>query len=214
MRRMLVAGEKSGRIREAFRRRGWDAWSCDLLPSEDNSPFHIQGDAREVAYDRSQKWDMMIGHPVCTYLTNSGVRWLHTELGRDIKMKAGAKFFADLLKAPIPKIALENPVMHGYAVEEINALMGDMFDMRSYTRYYQPWWFGAKQFKLTGMTCLNLPFLTKPATALTPPKKGTPEHKDWSSVHLASPGPLRAEFRSRTQPEVAEGIAEQWAKLR
>ena len=114
--RVLVACEYSGKVREAFRKLGHDAWSCDLLPADDNSPYHYQGDVFDII---DQGWDLMIAHPPCTYLTNAGVSWLYRKEGRWDQMKDGAEFFRRLLDAPIPKIAVENPIMHKYAVEII-----------------------------------------------------------------------------------------------
>lgn len=95
--RVLVACEYSGRTREAFRKLGHDAWSCDLLPSEDDSEFHIQGDVFGVI--EHNQWDLMVAHPPCTYLCNSGVSWLHRVEGRWEQMREGAKFFKALMDA-------------------------------------------------------------------------------------------------------------------
>ena len=114
MKRILIACEFSGRVREAFRRKGWDAWSCDLLPT-DISGQHIQGD---VLAHLDDGWDMMIAHPPCTRLCNSGVCWLEKRnLWND--MIHGASFFKRFIDAPIPKIAVENPIPHRYALEII-----------------------------------------------------------------------------------------------
>jgi hypothetical protein len=218
--KIVLACEYSGRTREAFRARGHDVVSVDLLPSEDNSPHHIVGDAFAVI--DSFKPDMVIAHPPCTYLANSGVRWLwlpHRGLdyqgnetipvidtARWKAMKEGAEFFAKFLRLPVPKIAVENPIMHGYARTEIKRVSG-----REITQHFvQPWWGGDKAFKATGFTLIGLPSLTKPASALVPPKHGTPEHKAWSVIHNASPGPNRWKERSRTFPGIAKLMAEQW----
>ena len=118
--RVLIGCEYSGRVRQAFRDLGHDAWSCDLLPSEDNSPFHIQGDILPLL---GEGWDLMIAHPPCTRLTNSGVRWLHVPpAGRTkeemwAELEAAAEFYCLLRDAPIKHKAIENPVMHKYARE-------------------------------------------------------------------------------------------------
>jgi site-specific DNA-cytosine methylase len=102
----LVACEYSGRVREAFRRRGHDAWSCDLLPAEDGSPFHIRGDVLAVL---GNGFDLMVAHPPCTHLAVSGAR--HFEEKRaDGRQQEAIDFFMALANAPIPRIAIENPV--------------------------------------------------------------------------------------------------------
>jgi len=226
--RVLIACEYSGRTREAFRRRGHDVLSCDLLPSEDDSPHHMVGDVFNII-TRFGPWDLMIAHPPCTYLANSGARWLYREVPcyashestqyDDVRverneprwrdMEAGANFFAKLLLAPIPKVAVENPVMHKHgraAIEHI--LHGAMNGMS--THFVQPWWFGDEAFKATGFTLKGLSPLKKPDTALIPPKPGTPEHKRWSVIHNQSPGPNRWKERSRTFPGIAKAMAETW----
>lgn len=227
--RVLIACEYSGRTREAFRARGHDVISCDLLPAEDGSPHHVVGDVFEVIRDAGP-FDLMIAHPPCTYLANSGVRWLWRQQQcrsswestypddvenvldrtRWANMLEGADFFAKLLAAPIPKVACENPVMHRYARERIEKFLRENHIVELPTHFVQPWWFGDKAFKATGFTLKGLRSLVKPATALTPPKPGTDEHKAWSFIHRASPGPNRWKDRSRTFPGIAQAMAETW----
>lgn len=221
--RVLIACEYSGRTREAFRAKGHDVLSCDLLPAEDNSPFHVVGDVFDVMRSRGP-FDLMIAHPPCTYLANSGVRWLRGRVSGEAELRKSqlrwndmiraADFFARLYACSIPKIAIENPIMHGFGQRAIEAHVehqtGHKFHMRSYTKFAQPWWFGDPFFKATGFTLKNLQPLKKPANALVPPKPGTPEHKAWSAVHLASPGPDRWKERSRTFPGIAQAMAEAW----
>jgi hypothetical protein len=90
---LLVACETSGTVREAFRARGWAAWSCDLLPAVDGSPFHIRGDALEAI--RSRRWDLVIAHPPCTYLSVSGQHWNYRRPERQAQTEEGAQFFLD-----------------------------------------------------------------------------------------------------------------------
>jgi hypothetical protein len=189
--RVLIGCEFSGIVREAFRRRGHDAWSCDLLPAEDGSPFHIQGDVRGVMGDG---WDLGIFHPHCTYLTNSGVRWLYSEPLRWQKLIDGAVFFRELLAAPIPRIAVENPIMHGWARKIVG---------RGPDQIIQPHQFGHGETKATGLHLVNLPRL-KPTNIVS---GRTPR------VHYASPGPDRWRERSRTLPGIAAAFAEQWGAL-
>lgn len=218
--RILIACEYSGRMREAFRARGHDVTSVDLLPAEDDSPHHWQGDVFEWLDKHGQGVDLMIAHPTCTYLANSGVHLLrkvkHTSFGdayvgfdddRVAKMKEGAEFFAALFNQPIPKIAVENPVMHGYAKLAIEHRIGRPME----TKFVQPWWYGDKAFKATGFTLKNLPVLKKPATALVPPKPGTDEHKEWTKAIANLPRTAdRWKIRSRTFPGIARACAEAW----
>ena len=226
--KILIACEYSGRTRQAFAARGHDVVSCDLLPAEDNSPDHIVGDVFDVIDDAlcTTPFDLMIAHPPCTYLANSGVRWLYkdepcyashesthyddvrrvVDEARWKLMEEGAEFFAKLLRAPVPKIACENPIMHSYARAEIMRRSGREIEQH----FVQPWWFGDEAFKATGFTLKGLSPLTKPATALTPPMHGTARHKAWSVIHNASPGPDRWKDRSRTFPGIAQAMAETW----
>jgi hypothetical protein len=204
--RVLVACEFSGVVRRAFAARGHDAWSCDLLPAEDRSNRHIVGDARELLGDG---WDLlMVAHPPCTRLCNSGVRWLHAAPpGRTLAemwadLDDAVALFRAFWEAPIPRVAVENPVMHRHARERIPGAPRP-------SQVVQPWWFGAPAFKATGFYLRGLPPLV-PTARLVPPKPGTDEHKRWSFVHRASPGPDRWKVRARTFPAIAEAMAEQW----
>jgi hypothetical protein len=202
--KFLIACECSGAVRRALRELGHDAWSNDLQPAEDGSPFHIQADAIEVAY--SGGWDAMIAHPECTRLTNAGARWLQKPPPRKTQVQmwralfAGAEFYKALRDAPIALKAIENPVMHCHARELIQP---------GSRQIVQPWWFGDPFFKATGFELIGLPRLVA-TNKLTPPRKGTPEHKAWSAVHMASPGPNRSRERSRTFPGIAAAMAMQW----
>ena len=131
---VLVACEFSGIVRDAFIEAGHNAMSCDLLPTEQPGP-HYTGDVREVI---GPEWDLMIAHPPCTYLANSGVRWLHTRHGRMKHMRRGANFFRDLLEAPIQRVAVENPIIHKYAAKIIG---------RRQDQIIQPWQFGHGETK-------------------------------------------------------------------
>ena len=185
--KVLIGCEYSGVVREAFRKRGHDAWSCDLLPSEDDSTFHIQGDVLELL---SYKWDMGIFHPPCTRLCNSGVCWLaKRNLWAD--MKEAANFFRVLLNAPIDKICLENPIPHKYALEEIE---------QKYTQIIQPWQFGHGETKATCLWLKNLPKLT-PTNIV----EGREQR-----IHKMPPSENRWKERSRTFQGIAEAMATQW----
>lgn len=204
--RILVACEFSGTVRNAFLARGHDAWSCDLLPSDDGSNRHIIGDARDLLNDG---WDLlMVAHPPCTRLCNSGVRWLHKPPnGKTIhqmwaELDAGAGLFSDFWNAPIDRVCIENPVMHKHAKARITG-----YEPAAQT--VQPWWFGEQAFKATGLYLRNLPPLT-PTDRLTPPRVGTKSHKEWSYIHRASPGPDRGHIRSKFFPGIASAMADQW----
>ncbi|RWP29890.1 hypothetical protein [Mesorhizobium sp.] len=204
--RVLVACEFSGTVRNAFLARGHDAWSCDLLPSEDGSNRHIRGDARDLLHDG---WDLlMVAHPPCTRLCNSGVRWL-TKPPKDktldqmrAELDEGAALFSTFWNAPIERICIENPIMHSHAKERI-------VGYEKPAQIVQPWWFGEPQFKATGLYLKRLPPLVA-TDKLTPPASGTAEHKNWSKVHRASPGPNRGHERSRFFPGLADAMADQW----
>jgi hypothetical protein len=210
----LVACEFSGRIRRALQAMGHKAWSCDIRPAEDGADlWHYQDDIRVVLEKHAHKFDGMIAHPVCTYLTNSGVRWLHEAddstpgqlkgAPRWAAMEDAVDFYLTLRNAPIPRKAIENPVMHRYAIERIRP---------GVRQVVQPWWFGDPFFKATGLELINLPKLI-PTNKLTPPKTGTEEHKAWSAVHREPPGPDREKNRSRTFPGMAAAMAAQWGAL-
>lgn len=204
--RVLVACEYSGIVRRAFDALGHDAWSCDLLPAEDRSNRHIQGDVRDLL---GEGWDLLIvAHPPCTRLCNSGVRWLSVpprgksvEQMRD-ELSAGAELFSDCWNAPVPRVAVENPVMHRHAKALIR-------NYQAPSQTVQPWWFGEPQFKATSFYLRGLPPLA-PTRKLVPPRAGTDEHRAWSRVHRMPPGPNRAKERSRFFPGVAAAMAEQW----
>lgn len=204
---VLIGCETSGAMREAFLARGFNAFSCDLLPSDQPSNRHIQDDIRNHLSDPF--WDVLcVMHPPCTRLCNSGVRWLHTPpSGRTVEhmwqeLDEGAALFSDCWNAPIPMRAIENPIMHKHAKARIR-------NYRAPTQTVQPWWFGDPFFKATSFFLHDLPPLDA-TNKLTPPKPGTPEHKKWSTVHRASPGPERWKLRSATYPGIASAAADQW----
>jgi hypothetical protein len=187
--KILIACEFSGIVREAFAKRGHDAWSCDLLPTEIPGQ-HIQGDVLEILGD---SWDLMIAHPPCTRLCNSGVRWLkERKLWHELE-EAG-RLFRELLNAPIERIAIENPIPHGYAINIIG---------RSYDQIIQPWMFGHGETKATCLWLKNLPKL-QPTNIV----EGR-EQRIWKM----SPGTDRGKERSRTFQGIADAFATQWSEL-
>lgn len=146
--RVLVACEYSGTVRDAFTKLGHDAWSCDLLDS--NSPGnHYKGDVFDIINDG---WDLMIAHPPCTYLSNSGVAWLYKNQERWKDLISGAVFFRKILNCNIPKICIENPIMHKYAKEIIEV---------NQSQVIQPWMFGHMEQKATCLWLKGLPPLTE-----------------------------------------------------
>jgi hypothetical protein len=181
--RVLVACEFSGRVRDAFRALGHDATSCDLLPSETPGP-HIVGDVRELLEDG---WELMVAHPPCTALAVSGARWFER---RQNEQDAALAFVRELLEAPIPRIALENPV------SVISSRI------RRPDQVIQPWQFGDGELKATCLWLKGLPPLvpTRVVAGRVP------------RVHLESPGPDRWRNRSRTYPGIAAAMAAQWGE--
>ena len=206
--KVLIGCETSGVMRRAFAALGHDVWSCDVLPAEDGSNRHIRGDLREYLGDG---WDLMaVMHPPCTRLCNSGVRWLHAPpRGKSIEqmwqdLDEAVSFFSACWLAPIPRVAIENPIMHRHARDR-------MPDDLPKPQIIQPWWFGEPFFKATGFYLRCLPPLVA-TNRLSPPEPGTPEHKAWSMVHRAPPSPDRWRIRSRTFDGVARACAEQWGE--
>lgn len=189
--KVLVACEFSGTVRDAFLTMGHDAVSCDLIESERPGP-HVVGDALELAY--GGQFDLMIAHPPCTFLTNSGVRWLYGGRGkvkdenRWQKMSDAAEFFVKLWRAPIAKKCLENPIPHSHA------------KLPPYSQVIQPWQFGHGETKATCLWLDNLPKL-EPTRVVDGRKP---------RVHHASPGPDRWKERSRTYAGIASAFAQQW----
>lgn len=188
--KILIACEFSGAVRDAFIRRGHRAISCDLLPSEKNGP-HIRADVSKYLDER---WDMVIAHPPCTYLANSGVRWLYRDSDRWDLLDKAAEFFLKCLNANARYVAVENPVMHKHAVERIG---------RRQDFTVQPYEFGDPFQKRTCFWTRNLPALV--------PTRVVSERVQES--YLMPPSKDRAKLRSKTYPGIAEAMAEQWSVL-
>jgi hypothetical protein len=201
MGRILVACEFSGVVRRAFRALGHDAWSCDLVPAEDDSQFHIQGDAIAAAY--GQAWDLLIAHPECTYLANSGAKHLYAGMnkanGPDVqrwaRMGSAAAFFLAMLNAPVARLAVENPIMLGHPRR--------LFDIPGPTQTIQPFEYGHGETKATCLWLLNLPPLQP--TDIVAGRQGR--------VWREPPGPERKKNRSRTYEGIAAAMAQQWGSL-
>jgi len=194
--KVLIACEYSGTVRDAFIAKGHDAMSCDLLPTDKAGP-HYQGNVFDIIGDG---WDLMVAHPPCTYLTNSGVTWLHKDPSRWAKLDGGAAFFKDLLNADIPMIAVENPIMHKYAKERIGGV--------KQTQVVQPWMFGHLEQKAT---CLWLKGL-QPLVATNNVKDemmALPKNQR-ERLHYLPPSADRWKIRSTTYQGIARAMAEQW----
>ena len=203
--KVLVACEFSGIVRDSFIERGHNAISCDLLPTESPGP-HYQGDVFDIINDG---FDLMIAHPPCTYLCNSGVCWLYKKIPsgegwpnpvkftkekneeRWEQMRQGALFFKKLLTAPIDMIAIENPIMHKYAVEIIG---------RRQDQIIQPWQFGHGETKATCLWLKNLPQL-KPTKIVDGREQ---------RLHNLPPSKDRWKLRSTTYSGIAAAMADQW----
>tara|TARA_B100000214_G_C23918026_1_gene604694 strand:- start:646 stop:1245 length:600 start_codon:yes stop_codon:yes gene_type:complete len=194
--KVLIACEFSGTVRDAFTKRGHDAVSCDLLPTEKPGE-HYQGSVLDIL---DEGWDMMIAHPPCTYFTNSGVCWLHREEGRWEKLDEAAVFFNALLDSGIPKVCIENPIPHKYAVERIGG--------RKYSQLIQPYMFGHKETKATCLWLKGLDPL-KPTSDLKTETMSLPPEKR-GRLHWLPPSKNRWKLRSKTYQGIADAMAEQW----
>lgn len=183
--KILIACEYSGKVRQAFRKLGHDAWSCDLLPSDDNSPYHITGDVLPLL---DQGWDMMIAHPPCTHLAVSGARWFKD---KQEEQREALRFVKQLLDAPIPKIALENPI----------SIISSR--IRKPDQIIQPWQFGHGETKATCLWLKNLPKLVP-----TDIVEGR-ENRIWK----LPPSKDRWKLRSETYQGIADAMANQWGSL-
>jgi hypothetical protein len=199
MGKVLVACEYSGRVRDAFAALGHDAMSCDMLPT-DREGKHYQGDVRDLL---AMPWDLMVAHPPCTYLTNSGVCHLHTDPTRWALLDEGAAFFKLLLDAPIPRKAVENPIMHKYAKERIGGV--------KQTQVIQPWMFGHKEQKATCLWLTDLPPLT-PTNDVKTEMLALPK-RERERLHYLSPSADRWKLRSTTYQGIADAMASQWGPL-
>lgn len=184
--RILIACEYSGRVRNAFRALGHDAWSCDLLEAEDGSGFHVQRDVLTLLKEW-RKWDLLIAHPPCTHLAVSGSRWF-PEKRESGEQQEAIEFFLALARAPIPRIAIENPV----------CIMSSVW--REPDQVLQPWQYGHGETKATCLWLKGLPPLVP--TNIVPGRE--------PRIHRMSPGPDRWKERSRTFEGIAAAMAQQW----
>lgn len=198
--RVLVACESSGVVREAFRALGHSAYSCDLLPAEDGSDYHIQQDVREVV--RYDTWDLMIAHPPCTYLSSSGMHWTTRGLRDPMLTESAVGFFMLFTRTEIPHVAIENPV----------GVMSTRY--RKPDQYIQPYQFGEDASKKTGLWLRDLPPLVP--TEYVEPRlvngKARWSNQTDSGQNRLGPSSDRWKIRSNTYPGIAKAMAEQWTK--
>lgn len=183
--RVLVGCEFSGVVREAFRKRGHDAWSCDLLDSESNPKRHIKCDVRNILYDG---WDLMVAHPSFQHLAVSGARWFKYKVE---EQKEALDFVRVLMDAPIHRICIENPI----------SVISTKIKKPSQVSH--PWQYGHPETKATCLWLKNLPLLVP--TNIVDGRE--------ARIHKMPPGPNRWKDRSRTFQGIAEAMAEQWGCL-
>lgn len=211
--RILIGCEYSGRVRDAFARRGHTAVSCDLRATEAPRGWHIQSDLLEVIKSGAESWDMMIAHPYCTFNNLAGIRWMYhpddTELpaaerrrhpaypNRMDDFLKGVEFFNTLKNCDRPKIVLENSQPHGLAMEHIG----------KYDQILQPWMVGSPFTKAAALWLKGVPPIMH-----THSKKYYKDRdiKIVAACHNMAPGPNREKERSRTDPAIAEAFATQW----
>lgn len=197
--KVLIACEESQTVCKAFRERGHEAYSCDLQDCSGGYPeWHIKDDV----LNHLTGWDLIIGHPTCTYLTNAGVRHLHSVPSKNGKitkihgeerfklMVEAGQFFMKIYNAPCEKICVENPIPHKYAKEIIG----------KYTQLIQPWQFGHGEIKATCLWLKGLPILK--STDIVSGRE--------ARIHKMPPSPDRGKLRSKTYLGIAKAMAEQW----
>lgn len=194
--RVLIGCECSGVTRRAFRDAGFDAWSCDILPAEDNSPYHLQCDVLTVL---DQNWTFALFHPDCTYLTLAGARWYYDPrpeyANRREKQREAIEFFKLLQNAPIPHICVENPQPLGIVMDTVGR----------YSQRVQPYEHGASESKGLCLWLKNLPPLV--------PSNIVAKHLIKQSCWRMGPGENRKRDRARSFPEVAAQMVAQWGPL-
>jgi len=181
--KVLIACEFSGVVREAFRKAGHIAWSCDIEPSSDITNYHYQRDVLSL----NTSWDLMIAFPPCTHLASSGARWFDAKR-KDGRQQKAIDFFMRLSKLPINKIAIENPI----------GIMSTQW--RKPDQIIQPWQYGHGETKATCLWLKNLPLL-RPTNIVDGREP---------RIHYMSPGPNRLKLRSTTYKGIANAMADQW----
>lgn len=193
--RVLVACEYSGAVRDAFIARGHDAWSCDLLPTDKPGP-HYQGDVTKILV--ADRWDLMIAHPPCTHLAVSGARWFKN---KQVEQAAALDFVRLLLNAPVPRIALENPV----------SIISSR--IRKPDQIIQPWQFGHEATKTTCLWLKGLPPLTPTKIVGKGTRHFTKSGRSLPEWYNLPPSADRWKIRSATFQGIADAMADQWGNL-
>ena len=194
--KILIACEFSQIVTKAFRDKGHEAYSCDLLETEGNPEWHIQADFRSAIQDT---WDFVGYHYECKVMANCGARWLYEIPGRWEQLDEATEVFNITLRDTRPGYS-ENPIQHKHTKQRID---------REQDQVVQPWYFGDPYFKATCLWLRDISPL-KDTNRLIPPLKRTEEYKKWSMVHRASPGKDRWKERSRAFPNFSEAMANQW----
>jgi len=201
--KILIACEFSGVVREAFRKKGHDAWSCDILDAEDNSPYHLKMDAVKALQE--QDWDMLIAHPPCTYLTVTGNKWFKPEYAtrfpdRQKNRVEAIEFFMEFAKTNISKVCIENPI----GIMSTNWKKPDQI--------ISPHQFGHMEAKKTCLWLKNLPLLK--ATNIVEPEyttyKSGKRMATWYANAIKLPKDERMKVRSKTFQGIADAMADQW----
>jgi hypothetical protein len=199
--KVLIGCEESGIFRSQFRLFGHEAWSCDLVPSDDDSEYHYQCDIFEAI--KMQEWDLIILHPPCDHLAVCGNRWYGNGTPGSKKRTQAMVWTTRLWNAAVsvcPRVALENPVSVIFTVLREKGVP---------VQVVQPHWFGHKEMKATCFALHGLPELV-PTDKLDVPDKETQDYLDWQKVWRMPPGPDRKKMRSRSYPGMAAAIAAQW----
>lgn len=190
--KILVACEWSGTVRDAFRDKGHDAWSCDLDVSKPYSAYHMQ---KDVVEELRWGWDMIIAFPPCTYLTVAGNRWY---ADKPDLIEEGRELFMNIVNAPCPKIAVENPV----------GRMSTLY--RKPDQIVQPYWFGDPYEKKTCLWLKGLPLLTATDMVETPPRQQVKGGKSLPEWYSNAKHKDRGKIRGKTFPGIAKAMADQW----
>lgn len=193
---VLIACESSGTIRECFRKLGHNAWSNDILPADDGSPYHLQGDCKDAIL--SQKWDLIIMHPPCTALAVSGNAWYGKGMPKHAQRLESIEWTTklwELATSVCDKVCMENPV--------------GVLPFKP-TQYVQPWMFGHPESKKTGLWLHGLPKLTE-TNNVKKQYDALPKNQQ-QRLHYLPPSKDRWKIRSKTFQGIAEAIADQWGK--
>lgn len=212
---IIIKCEESQEVMKAFRSKGFNAYSCDIEDCSGGFPeFHIKQDALTLP----KKYAFTGAHPPCTFLANSGSRWLYDTSGnkvfnRWVDLENAVRFFHSL-REQIEIGYLENPVPHKYARDGFYSVISGEWvsGIGKYTQLVQPWQFGHKEMKATCFWLIGLPLL-KSNDIVGPPPKDPEERKKWAKIHRAPPSADRQKIRSKTYPGIASAMAEQWGNF-